>query len=189
MVKTLAAAITMMMVLGACGSAEPPPGDSADETSTTADRAPPDRPTTEIMAAALFHLVTVNNTFGEGPPPFTEYLIQTHTDPQAGTLVGGGGAIRALTAAERTAIEERIALVGPVRWIDDPDEWRTPERGPKVEGSVILGVGEAAVDGDTALMPVSLWCGYVCGTWLTYRLDIVDGVWEVGDIEGPMIIS
>lgn len=138
------------------------------------------------MAVALTQLVAEDNTFGDGPPPFSEYLIQTSTDPFAGS---GSGTNRELTNDERASIETAISAFGPVRWVDDQDEWITDELTPEIEGSVILGVGEPVVDDDTALVPVSLWCGGVCGTWFSYRIDLVDGVWMVSGIEGPVAIS
>jgi hypothetical protein len=45
------------------------------------------------------------------------------------------------------------------------------------------------IDGATGLVPVSLWCGGLCGTWLTYRLDFADGAWAVTGTEGPRAIS
>jgi len=55
---------------------------------------------------------------------------------------------------------------------------------------LILGVGEPRIDGDTALAPVSLWCGGLCGTWLTYRLARDGGgAWRVTGTEGPVAIS
>lgn len=142
------------------------------------------------MAVALTQLVTVDHTFGDGPSPFTEYLVQTRTDPQAGDVTGSpDGSTTELSADERAAIETAISEYGPVRWIEDPDEWRTPDLMPVVEGSVILGVGEPSVEGDSALVPVSLWCGGLCGTWFTYRVDLVGDTWTVTGIEGPVAIS
>jgi hypothetical protein len=140
------------------------------------------------MAAALEELVTENHSFGEGPPPFTEYLVQSHTDVRAG-LSGNDGGRRPLTAAERDAIENAIRPFGPLRWINDPDDWRTDDLRPTIEGSVILGVGEPTIAGSTAAIPLSLWCGGLCGTWLTYRLDAVAGGWRVRGTEGPVAIA
>jgi hypothetical protein len=144
----------------------------------------------EMMAAALVELVTEDHTFGEGRPPFTEYLIQDKIDPSAGEPTASTKRpTRKLTEAERDAIEQAVAEYGAVRWIDDPDDWRTNNLMPTVEGGVILGVGEPTVQGDTGLVPVSLWCGGRCGTWFTYRLDIRGGSWVVTGIEGPIAIS
>lgn len=142
----------------------------------------------ELMAAALAQLVTEDNTFGGGPPPFSRYLVQSSTDPAAGDG-STGSAARALTEAEQAAVGAVLEPFGPVEFIDDPDEWRTPNLTPTVEGAVILGVGEPEIDGDSALVPVSLWCGGLCGTWLTYRINLVDDAWTVSGVEGPIAIS
>ena len=149
-----------------------------------------EEPTAQMLAAAVLQLISKDHTFGQGPPPFTEYLIQANLDPFAGNVTGTGQqATRALTNAEQSAIEAVVSSFGPVRWIEDPDEWRTSDLRPVIEGAVILGVGEPSVDDSTGLVPVSLWCGGRCGTWLTYRLDLVDDAWNVTGIEGPIAIS
>jgi len=173
--KHFALATVIALVVAACGGVAGPED--------------PAQASAEMMAVALVQLITVDHTFGEGPPPFTEYLIQSSLDPFAGNPTGDGGPGRALTADEQAAIEAAVAPFGPVRWIDDPAEWRTEDLRPTIEGAVILGVGEPVIDGTTGLVPVSLWCGGLCGTWLTYRLDFVDGAWSVTGTEGPRAIS
>lgn len=176
--RRFALVFVVVIVVAACEAGpQPDPGSEAGQNSA------------HMMAAALVQLITVDHTFGEGPPPFTEYLIQTRTDPFAGNPTGGGRPTRLLTPEERAAIETAIGAWGPVRWIEDPAQWRTEDLRPTIEGAVILGVGEPVVDGDTGLVPVSLWCGGLCGTWLTYRLNPVDGTWTVTGIEGPIAVS
>ncbi len=174
-VRQVAFVAVVAVVISACAASPQP----APEAQTSA----------EVMAAALVQLITVDHTFGEGPPPFTEYLVQARIDPFAGNPTGGERPARPLTPEEQAAIESAIGAYGPVRWIDDPADWRTDDLLPSIEGAVILGVGEPILNGDTALVPVSLWCGGLCGTWLTYRLDLVDGAWTVTGIEGPISIS
>jgi hypothetical protein len=87
------------------------------------------------------------------------------------------------------AIEDAVSEHGIVRWIDDPAEWRTPDLTPSVDGAAILGVGVPVVEDQSGLVPVSMWCGGVCGIWLTYRLDLINKAWVVTDIEGPIAIS
>ncbi len=149
-----------------------------------------DSPTAEVMAAALRQVATVDHTFGQGPAPFTRYLIQSATDPGAGDGTGSESEqARSLTETELAAIGAAMDDLGTVEFIDDPDEWRTEDLTPAVEGSVILGVGEPTIDGNSALVPVSLWCGGLCGTWLTYRVELTDGTWTVTGIEGPVAVS
>lgn len=174
--KLRAALAVLVVIIASCGTANTGAGETDDGP--------------EIMAAALVELITKDHTFGDGPPPFTVYLIQDHTDPSAGDPTAPGGQTsRNLTEEERNAIEGAVAEYGSVRWIDDPADWRTQDLMPTIAGAVILGVGEPLVDEDTALVPVSLWCSGLCGTWFTYRLDRVDGAWTVTGIEGPVAIS
>ena len=76
-----------------------------------------------------------------------------------------------------------------MQWIENPDDYRTEDLVPTVEGAAILGIGEPTFAGDTATVPVSLWCGGVCGTWLTYRVELLDGRWQVTGVEGPIAVS
>lgn len=175
--KLRIALVVVALFLGACATL----GSGTDRDSGD---------TSEMMAAALVELITENHTFGEGPPPFTEYLVQDRIDPFAGEPTGSvEGSTRTLSEAERAAIEEALSGYGPVRWIEEPNEWRTSDLRPTVEGGVIVGVGEPVIEDDTALVPVSLWCGGTCGTWFTYRLENVDNSWVVTGIEGPIAIS
>jgi hypothetical protein len=186
-VKRLAVLAVFASALAGCsGTGTTGPYGATDTTAALAGGVDAELPL--VMAAALEELVTVNHTFGQGPPPFTDYLIQSQTDVDAGTD-GTDGERRPLTTAERRAIEDAIEPIGSVRWIDDPAEWRTDDLRPILAGSAILGVGEPTVDGSSALVPVSLWCGGLCATWLTYRLDIVDGAWRVAGTEGPITIA
>ncbi len=170
--KRLALILLVVLVAAACGR--------GSEDST---------PTAAVMAAAVHQLVTVDHTFAQGPPPFTEYLVLETTDPAAGSGQPGAYPSRPLDDSERAAIEAVLEPLGPVRWIDDADDWRTDDLRPTVEGAVILGIGEPDLATDTALVPVSLWCGGLCGTWLSYRVDLVDGQWQVSGTEGPIAVS
>jgi hypothetical protein len=177
-VKLLIALIVVVALLGACGA--------ADSGNVSADS----EQTPEMMAVALVELVTKDNTFGGGPSPFSEYLVQDRIDPSAGEPTASTEqSTRDLTSAEREAIEAALDAYGPVRWIDDPTDWRTPDLTPTIEGAVILGVGEPVIQDETGLVPVSLWCGGLCGTWFTYRLDLIDSTWVVTGIEGSIAIS
>jgi hypothetical protein len=170
--------LALSVVIAACG------GEDTAGSDSDAGQTP------EMMAVALVELITEDHGFGDGPPPFTEYLIQNRIDPSAGNgTEPANDPARELTDAEREAIEVAIAEYGEVRWIDDPSDWRTPDLVPTVEGAAILGIGEPVIEADTGLVPVSMWCGGLCGTWLTYRLDVVDASWVVTSVEGPIAVS
>jgi len=188
-VKRLAVLAVVTTALVSCSGtdAAAPVDDPPDPTAEVVPGADDDVPT--LMAVALEQLVTEDNTFGGGPPPFTEYLIQSHLAADAGSPTAEGEEGRPLTTAEREAIEGVIRPLGPVRWIEDPADFRTDDLRPTIEGAVILGVGEPTVDGASALVPVSLWCGGLCGTWFTYRLDVVADGWQVSGTDGPIAIA
>ena len=176
--RGISVVLALFVLLSACGTDTSPSGDLVDSQ------------TPEMMAASLVELITENHGFGEAPAPFTVYLIQNRIDPSA-IIVDAptDGSIRPLTDAEMRAIEDAVSEHGIVRWIDDPAEWRTPDLAPSVDGAAILRVGEPVVKDQSGLVPVSMWCGGVCGTWLTYRLDLINMDWVVTDIEGPVAVS
>lgn len=185
----LAIALAVALPVAGCGASDAPEGTSASGGAPTAV-APERDDSSQVMAAALLRLISEDHTFGEGPHRFTEYLIQSHIDPSAGDPTAPRGhEARALSDAERAAIESVVAPFGPHRFVDDAAEWRTDDLLPKVEGSVILGVGEPTIDGGTALVPVSLWCSGLCGTWLSYRIERVGGTWKATGTEGPVAVS
>ena len=158
--------------------------------SVTATATTPGDGSAEVMAAAIHRLISRDHTFGRGSHRFAEYLIQDRTDPSAGNPAEPAARpSRPLTAAERAAIAAVVAPFGPHRFVADADAWRTDDLRPRIEDSVILGVGEPQIDGDSALVPVSLWCGNLCGTWLTYRVGRSEGVWRVAGTEGPIAVS
>lgn len=171
--------MAVVLVAAGCGSSD------AESVSGEGDSGD----TAAVLAAAVQELITVDHTFGEGPPPFTDYLLLDATDPAAGSGDPGDGVGRTLTDGERSAIEEVVSNYGSVQWIADPGDYRTDDLRPTVEGAAIVGVGEPVFDQQAALVPVSLWCGGLCGTWLTYRVEVVDGTWVVTGVDGPIAIS
>ena len=181
----LFATIALFGVLAtACGSAGP--------TSTVPpEGSSPNR--AAIYAVALHQLVSVDNTFGGDGNPWSELLVLASLDPSAGDATFGGGApdpqqVRPLTAEERNAIEAALSPLAPIRWIDDADEWRTDDLMPVIPGSAILGVGAITFDDQAALVPMSMWCGGLCGTWFTYRVTLSDAGWVVSCLSFPIAI-
>ncbi len=170
-------AVALAICLAACGQ----PG---NEVAV-------DDPTPELMATALLQVVTVDHTFGQGQPsPFTDFLIRSNTDPDAGEGLAEGPEppSRPLTDGERAAVETAVGELGPVTWLEEGEEWGPPE--PSGDSyQVLLGVGVPVADEASWLVPVSMVCGNMCGTWLTYRIEMVEGEWAVTGIEGPVAIS
>lgn len=174
----------MALVVVACGDPEQTGGTGTAPTTTTL----PGEDTATVMSLALAELLTEQSTFGQGHR-FDAVLIQTSTDPTAGAASPDATA-RPLTDEERIAIEAAVTdLTDEVQWIDDPEEFRTDDLMPVIPDSAIIGVGEPVFDDAGALVPVSLWCGGLCGTWFTWRLEITDGQWAITGIEGPVAVA
>ena len=188
----LLVAAATALVASACTTPDGRPPDASppapsSSTTSSVDANADEALRGELYGIALARLVTTDNTFGEGFR-FTEILVQTSTDPGAGGAERRGER-RPLTDAERAGIETALAPLGSFRWIDDPETWRTPDLMPVVEGSAIVGVGEVRFRDGVALVPVSLWCGGLCGLSATYRLVRTGGGWQVEGFEGPVAIS
>lgn len=173
------------------GETEADEGDTDDDGSDSIDDDVPGQEASGsvVMAVALEHLVRNDHTFGKGPPPFSEYLLLSAIDPGAGDAFGGGGPSRELTDEEKAPILAALESFGPVRYIESAEQFRNADLTPVIAGSVILGVGEPTIAGDSATVGVSLWCGGNCGTWMTYRLDRDEDGWAVTGTEGPIAIA
>jgi hypothetical protein len=99
------------------------------------------------------------------------------------------GPVRPLTPGERTAIEARLSSLGAVQWVDDATSFNNSLQADGAR-SLLIGLGEPTITDDTALARVSLWCGNLCGTWLTYTLaPDAEEHWAVTGYHGPRAIS
>lgn len=174
-----ALAVGVSLIAAGCGTDSS--ANTTTNTTTTVESSVRE-PVAAIMAEAAHQLLTVDHTFAPGSNPFDTFLIIDHTEPAAGT--------RQLTDGERTSIERKLGSLGEVRWINDPEKFKTPDLAPTVNGSAIVGLGDPKVDGGTALIPVTLWCGGLCGTGLTYSLKRdAAGDWAIQGIDGPVVVS
>ncbi len=139
-----------------------------------------------IYAAVVKQLVEVDDAFG-GQSTFATVLVVDHTDAGAGNSMGDPASDRPLTDLERAAILEALPD-HDVQFIADPDGYRKDLQ-PVIEGSVILTLGPILFEPTGTLVDTSLWCGGLCGQWLTYRMAQQDSDWVVDGIEGPIAMS
>lgn len=174
-----------------------PPNTAQLNTASPETTGPEVGATARLMAAALQRLVEDQEGFPGSPT--TTFLVRQAIDRYAGVTGGdhdgedtvdpaGGCCGRPLTDEERGAIERALTPAGAVQFIADPADW-TDDLGPTVPGAVILGVGEPEITGGTALVPVSMWCGGLCGTWLSYRAELAPDGWRIVGPEGPIAVS
>lgn len=135
-----------------------------------------------IVAAATTRLLTVDHSFGpDVSPPFSDVRV-------ASTAGGTGGIPLAPLTLEMiaSAVQDTGATVQFVddsrAMIDDLFDGATP-------GVAVLTVGSLRMDGDRAEVEMQLWCGSLCGVYLTYEAIQSDDGWTITDTVGPIALS
>ena len=146
----------------------------------------------EIYAAVIRRLVTKDHTFGGAPSPFEHVYVLD------GPLPGGkwprndsGRPEKQFSTAVKDALKVELTGLPPIDFISDPDSARFGKDlmgGVKKRG-VIVTVGPIVGRAHNVKVPNSLWCGGLCGQWLTYRLKVRGGNWRVTGTVGPIAIS
>ena len=162
--KLVALLIGALLVAAAC---------SNDDASTAEAEA------LAPTVAAVEQIVRVDNGFG-GQDAFDTVLVGSTVEP--------------IESADASAIADRLADVAEVEVVADPDAEieRLAEGGPTAAGA--QGVAVVVVDGvrsegDGAEVDLRLWCGSLCGVFLTYELAMDDGGWTVLGTTGPIAMS
>ena len=191
--QRLLCALVLVVVVGACTESQP-----------AAPVAPPPRPETkpddgvarriEIYSAVIRRLVTRDHTFGSGPSPFQRVyvldgVISDASDPMAANLLGP--AARPFPPPLVSGIRERLRRLPPLRFVNNAKRVRRgkPLYGVKNDG-VIISLGRIEVTRPHRVqVSNSLWCGGLCGQWLTYVLREEDGRWRITGTTGPVAIS
>ena len=170
-------AIVLAFLIAACApnlaSGDPGPATTVP-TSTTVQG---NSAVTEILVQATMHLLRNDTTFGDGHV-FPKVLVVDRM--KDGTP---------LTAGQITALTEAIALLGDVEFVADRDDYITDDLRPTIEGAAIITLGPVTIDGNEATIDMEMWCGGLCGIWLTYALGVGDAGWEVLGPVGPIAIS
>lgn len=172
--RSLILITALAITAAACGS------DSGDaESSESAG----------ILAAAALHMATEANTF-DSSHRFTEVLVVDRTIPEAGEPIGTGTEGARLSDGERSAIRSVLEPDSRVRFISSPDEFRTDDLRPTIDGAAIFTLAPIEmVDATTAHVGANMWCGGLCGLWATFVVELIDGAWTVTGTDGPIAVS
>jgi hypothetical protein len=165
----------LAMLAAACGSDAGDPATTTTRPETTATQ--DEEKMTQILVQATMHLLRNDTTFGQGHV-FPTVLVVDHL--KDGTP---------LTADQVNALTTAISDVTEVRFISDQDEFITDDLRPTIDGAAIVTLGAPDIDGDEATIEMGMWCGGLCGIWLTYALEVGDAGWEVLGTVGPIAIS
>ena len=140
------------------------------------------RDAADVLAAAVRRLLTVDHGFGvDTPPPFTGVHI--------GDALGG----RAGTPLEPLQLERIAAVVNEsgatVQYVDDPDGLAAKLFDDTPPGVAVITIDALHLGAAQAEVELHLWCGSLCGVYLTYAAERVDGQWVITGIVGPIAIS
>ena len=190
--KTVALLLTGVM-LAACGATphESGAGGARKGVPPNSDSNSGER-TIEIYAGVIRRLVTKDHTFGGSSSPFEHVYVVDGAVEDAGNPMEGDGEPGAPFSDEvKGGLKEELGGLPPIDFVSDPDSVRLGTdkmEGVKNEG-VIITLSPIARDGDRVEVPNSLWCGGLCGQWLTYVVELKGDGWEVTGTTGPSAIS
>lgn len=135
-----------------------------------------------ILAASVKQILTVDHSFGvDSPPPFSDVRV-------ADALGGTGGA--ALAGLHLEAVAEAVQDTGAtLEFTSDPRAMIDELFDAQLPGVAVVTVEALHLDGDRAEVEMQLWCGSLCGVFLTYEVVQTDGTWTVTGPIGPIAVS
>lgn len=186
--------LALVLVVAACDSESPPEPrvENQGNLSPKAHQDDADPRTVEIYAAVIRRLVTKDHTFGGAPSPFDHVFILDGLRQGAGDPSKGMGPPDKRFSREiKEALKIELASLPPIDFISDPDSVRVGRdlMGGVKKNGVIVTVGPILGRGRNVKVPNSIWCGGLCGQWLTYRLTLRGGNWRIMGTVGPYAIS
>jgi hypothetical protein len=188
--KPIAALLAISVLLVACGSeprARPRAASpAASPTSGASDR------TVEIYAAVVRRLVIRDNTFGGGSSPFDHLFIVDGAIPNAGDAMNGEQTpVRPFPDEVKRGLEDALADLPEIDFVADADSVRLGPNGLDgvEDNGVIIALAPIEGSGDKVKVQNSLWCGGLCGQWLTYIVEFEGEKWTVTGHTGPWAIS
>ncbi len=133
----------------------------------------------ELVAAAVERLVTRDNSFG-GSDPFDEVEVAE---------VIGADPSRPLQPLTRELIAVAIEPTARVVFIADADAAIGRLFDKMTQGVAVVSVDDVRIDGNTAETDMRLWCGSLCGVFLTYEATLTERGWEIVGTTGPIAVS
>jgi hypothetical protein len=168
--------ICLVLLAAVLAAGVPGSGDPTGTTVPTSTVAGP-AAVTEILLQATLRLLQSDTTFEDGYRFPTVLVVDRVKD---GTP---------LSADQMAALSRAIAPLGTVEFIADRDDYINHDLRPTVEGSAIITLGPVTIVGNQAKIDMEMWCGGLCGIWLTYALETGDAGWEILGTVGPIAIS
>jgi hypothetical protein len=131
-----------------------------------------------LFAAAIERIVKTDNSFGGGTP-FERVEIEN---------VVGGAIASVMTDDEFQTIKVAISDVTMVESIASAAE-AIDGYFDSGEPVAVVSIDGVQVDNTNAQVKLSLWCGSLCGIFLTYEAELVEGEWLIVETVGPIAVS
>jgi hypothetical protein len=135
---------------------DPPPGEGSLEDQARA----------ELIAAAVLRLVTTESSIGAS---------EMFHDFRIGVLTGDGTPLAPLALE---LIAASLSEFGTVRFIDDAAAETAVLFDEEPSGVVVVAVDRVELLDDRGEIELWLWCGSLCGVWLTYEAAPGSAGWE-----------
>ncbi len=132
-----------------------------------------------LIAAAVKRLLTVDNSFG-GSDVFDDIRV---------AAVIGSDPGQPLEGLDRKMIAAALSDLGAVRYVDNADAEIEALFEESPAGVAVVSVEDVLVLDDRAEVELRLWCGSLCGVFLTYEAVPDDSGWNIVGTTGPIAVS
>ena len=148
-------------------------------TSSPNDAIAEDPARAGLIAAAVKQLLTVDNSFG-GVDVFADIRV---------AAVIGADPDQPLQGLDLEMIAAALSELGAVSYVDDAEaEIKALFEAP-LTGVAVVSVERILILDDRAEVELRLWCGSLCGVFLTYEAAPQDGGLDITGITGPIAMS
>jgi heat shock protein HslJ len=162
--------------------------DNGNITSASIERDTPPDPGSDLVedpaqanliADAIQRLLTVDNSFGRADV-FDDIRIAT---------VIGADPDQPLQFLDLEMIATAVSELGTVHYIDDADTEINALFAESPDGVAVVSVERLLILDDRAEVEMRLWCGSLCGVFLTYEAEPQNGGWNIIGTTGPIAMS
>ena len=132
-----------------------------------------------LIAAAVKQLLTVDNSFGG---------VDVFDDIRVASVIGADPG-QPLQGLDLEVIAETLSELGAVRFVDNADAEIEALFEESPAGVAVVSVEDILVLDDRAEVELRLWCGSLCGVFLTYEAIPDDSGWNIVGTTGPIATS
>jgi hypothetical protein len=133
-----------------------------------------------LQSDAVLRLVTVDHSFESDGLPFETVIVSSLiTDDSRHPL-------------ETQALELIAAGIEPdavVKFTQKPDIEIANLAASQTGGAAVVRVEDIRIDAEQAEIDLVLWCGTVCGVYLTYQAELDTDHWTITGTSGPIAVS